>query len=277
MRILPGSLVLAAALAASGVGCTPANYTAPERYERGLVVVMSGAGDIMGEVNSIRGGLDAGGVKHALEEFRWSRGEVLTDQTGVEHNRRMAQRLARRIEAYERQYPGRPVHLVGVSAGTGIAMWTLEAMAPEAMVTGAVLISSSLQAQYDLTRAMSHIRGKLYSFYSPMDVILSAGVTITGTVDRSGNVAGGLFGFSAPEGATEATRRLYKDRLVQTGWGPGDVLLGHVGDHLGATRSGFVRERIAPLILGRKPAAKPAKGAKAAAGAGPKRDGDTYR
>lgn len=73
MRILPGSLVLAAALAASGVGCTPANYTAPERYERGLVVVMSGAGDIMGEVNSIRGGLDAGGVKHALEEFRWSR------------------------------------------------------------------------------------------------------------------------------------------------------------------------------------------------------------
>lgn len=110
----------------------------------------------------------------------------------------MAQRLARRIEAYERQYPGRPVHLVGVSAGTGIAMWTLEAMAPEAMVTGAVLISSSLQAQYDLTRAMSHIRGKLYSFYSPMDVILSAGVTITGTVDRSGNVAGGLFGFGAP-------------------------------------------------------------------------------
>jgi len=281
MRLAPGFIVLGLAAAAVGSGCAPANFTAPERYERGLVVVMSGAGDMMGEVNSIRDGLDAGGVKHALETFRWSHGEVFTDQTGIERNRRMAERLARRVEAYEQQYPGRPVHLIGVSAGTGIATWTLEALAPGVKVTGAVLISSSLQARYDLSGALAHVERNLYSFFSPMDVILSAGVTLTGTVDRGGNVAGGLFGFGPPEGASESTQRLYKDKLAQIGWGPGDVLLGHVGDHLGATRSGFVRERIAPLLLGTKPDDKAAKNAKATraakARALPKRTGEDYR
>jgi hypothetical protein len=110
---------------------------------------------------------------------------------------------------------------------------------------------------------------------------LSAGVTITGTVDRSGNVAGGLFGFSPPEGASQPTQQLYKDKLVQIGWGPGDVLLGHMGDHLGATRSGFVRERIAPLVLGRSPDDKPAKESKATRAAKsrtrPKRSAEVYR
>jgi len=254
MRRAPGFILGGVLAVALGTGCHRVNYTAPERYERGLVVVLSGAGDIMGEVDSIRSGLDSGGVKQALETFRWSQGEVLTDQTALEHNRRMAQRLARRLEAYERQYPGRPVRLIGVSAGTGIAVFAIENLRAPAHVTDAILLSSSLQAHYNLASALQHVRQKLYVFTnSAADVVLSAGVGITGTVDRSGNAAGGLFGFTPPENAAAVAKQLYKDKLVHIAWRPGDILLGNPGDHLGPTRSAFVRDRIAPIVLGRPP------------------------
>jgi len=50
---------------------------------------------------------------------------------------------------------------------------------------------------------------------------------------------------------------LYKEKLVQINWWPGDMVLGHLGDHLGAANPTFVRVRIAPLILGKQGAEKP--------------------
>ena len=44
-------------------------------------------------------------------------------------------------------------------------------------------------------------------------------------------------------------KELYEDKLVQHRWEPSDILRGNIGDHLGATNPGFVRKRIAPLLL----------------------------
>jgi len=253
MRSIAGLLFMATAAAAT-VGCAQANYyTAPDRYERGLVVCLSGAGGMTGECDRIRDGLNAGGVDRALEVFEWSQGGVLEDQASVELNRRKAAELARRIDTYLSEHRGRPVHLVGLSAGTGLVVWAMEALADDDKITGAILLSSSLDTKYDLTRALERVTDHLYAFTSVADTILSLGVTMAGTVDRGGTLAGGLVGFSPPDTAPEQTRTLYKERLTQIAWWPGDMLLGHMGDHLGPTNPAFVRARIAPLVLGKKP------------------------
>jgi len=233
-------------------GCGGGHYTSPERYDHGLVVCLSGAGGMMGEVNRIRDGLASGGVDQAIEAFDWSRGEVFGDQMDVAENRRRAMQLATRVETYLKNHPGQPVHLVGVSAGTGLVVWALESL-QGVRATGAVLLASSLDTRYDLSRALQNVNGHIYSFNSVADTILSLGVTLAGTVDRGGGVAGGLVGFSPPDGASEATKRLYQEKLKQFSWNPGEVLLGHLGDHLGATNPTFVRVRIAPLVLGKEP------------------------
>lgn len=243
--ILP--VALAAVVAA---GCGGPSLTTQERYERGLVVCLSGAGGLLGEVDRIREGLRQGAVDRAVESFAWSRGGVLTDQTGIERNRQKAAELARRIEAYRAEYPGRPVHLIGVSAGTGLVVWALEGLREGHQVDGAVLIASSLGSRYDLSVALRNIRGRLYSFFSSVDPVLSVGVTLTGTVDRSRTGSGGLLSFKPPKGDDAGTERLYQEKLVQYGWKPADVVLGHLGGHLGATQSRFVSKRIAPLVLG---------------------------
>jgi hypothetical protein len=124
-------------------------------------------------------------------------------------------------------------------------------------VNGAVLLSSSLQSHFDLGPALAHIRDRMYVFRnSPADMILAAGVMATGSVDRGGLLAGGLYGFSPPDKASETTALLYKEKLTEISWGPGDVFLGNPGDHLGPTRSTFVHYRVAPLVLGKKPGDK---------------------
>jgi pimeloyl-ACP methyl ester carboxylesterase len=252
MRTVVGLLLAGGALAVAA-GCAEVNYTSAERYERGLVVCLGGAGGMMMECDRVREGLASGGVDRAIEIFEWSRGGVIADQADVAENRRRAGQLARRIEAYLQEFRGRPVHLVGVSAGTGLVVWALEELDGDDKVTGAVLISSSLDTKYDLTRALDRVTDHLYSFSSVADTVLSLGVTWTGTVDRNGGLAAGLFGFSMPDNAPEHSREVYKDKLAQIGWWPGDMILGHLGDHLGATSPLFVRARISPMILGRKP------------------------
>jgi hypothetical protein len=254
---LLAAILLAGALAA---GCNQMNYTSPERYDRGLVVCLSGAGGMMGECDRIRDGLASGGVDRAIEVFGWSRGDVLSDQVSVESNRRIAGTLARRLESYATEHPGRPVHLVGISAGTGLVVWAMEDLQQGFQVDGAVILASSLDTRYDLSKALAKIKDHLYSFNSLADTVLSLGVTWAGTVDRKGGLAGGFVGFSPPDGASEDAKALYHEKLTQIGWWPGDAILGHAGDHLGATSPTFVRVRIAPLILGKEPPKAEAEG-----------------
>jgi len=251
-------LVLVAALA---TGCSQVNYTSPERYDRGLVVCLSGAGGMVGECDRMRDGLASGGVDRAIEVFDWSRGDVLSDQVSVESNRRMAGTLARRLESYMTEHPGRPVHLMGISAGTGLVVWALEDLQQGFQAEGAVLMASSLDTKYNLGPALAKVRDHIYSFGSPVDPVLSLGVTVAGTVDRGGGLGGGLVGFSPPATASDADKNAYKQKLSLVTWWPGDWVLGNTGTHLGSTSPAFVRVKIAPLIMGKEPPKTEAEGA----------------
>lgn len=219
-----------------------------ERYEHGLVVCLSGAGGMMGETGNVRQGLIDGGVECAIEVFDWSTGVVLIDQVALETNKRKAEALARRIEKYQQEHLGRPVHLVGVSAGTGLVVWALEDLAPGHGVDSAFLIAPSLWHKYDLSTAMQELEGRLYNFYSPGDAVLALLVPVFGTVDRINGVSGGLHGFSPPDKADERTMAVYESKLEQIRWESKDAVYGHIGGHLGATRPAYVSARIAPLL-----------------------------
>ena len=229
-------------------GCQPKDYTTAARYEQGLVVCLGGAGGMAGEVDRLREGLYEAGVVYALEDFHWSRNDVLNDQMDLEENRRRASQLARRIEGYYYAHPDRPVYLIGVSAGTGIVVWSLEDLQPSHSIQAAFLIASSLDSRYDLTKALECVNGQMYIFYCYTDPLLSLGTTLAGTVDRRHTLSGGLGGFSPPEKADQYTKELYNSKFTQRGWQPTDIFEGHIGDHLGATNPAFVRKHIAPLI-----------------------------
>lgn len=240
---------LAAACLVWAGGCSHVNYTSPERYAHGLVVCLSGSGHMMNEVRNVRRGLAEGGVDCAIEVFEWSR--FMLDLTNVEQKKGLASQLARRIETYQKVYPGRPVHLLGVSSGTGLVVWALEDLAPGHRVTSAVLIASSLSRTYDLTAALTHLDGVAYNFHSPMDLVSGVSVVVR-SVDGRHGVAAGLSGFRPPDDTDERTRAVYAEKLVQVGWRPADTLTGNVGDHLGATRPAYVRKHIAPLVRGER-------------------------
>jgi hypothetical protein len=248
-------------------GCAKNTYTSEARYEQGLVVCLSGAGGgVTGECQRIRNALAAGGVDRAIEIFDWSGGKILGDQQAVAQNHLKAAELARHLEAYMASHPGRPVHLVAISAGTGLAVWALESLGGSYRAEGAILLASSLEARYDLAPALSRVNDRIYTFNSLIDPVLLTAVPFSGTVDQEGAVAGGLIGFRPPKGADDATQAIYRDKLVQHMWWPGDAVLGNLGDHLGTTNPLFVQACLAPIVKGRTP--DRAVAAKAAAGKG---------
>jgi len=241
--------VLMAAVAVGG--CSAADYTTPERYQQGLVVILGGAGCITSAPRQICQGLDQGGVGHALEVFEWTGShDVLEDQQNIERNRRVAGQLSARLLRYMGEHPARPVHLIGLSAGTGIVVFALEQLPLGRSVDGACLLASSVNNNYDLTRALRRVRNEITNFSSVADVVvLGVGVGMAGTVDRGTGVSAGIGGFSVPKEATETAKRLYKEKLVEMPWNPAYVIFGHVGDHLGASSSGFVKHFMAPIVL----------------------------
>jgi len=232
-------------------GCAEPNYTAPERYRNGLILVFDGAGGITRAPIQIRRGLHEGGVDHAIEIVDRTAGHnVLEDQTNLDRNRSVARQSSERIARYIAEHPDKPVHLIGISAGTGIVVFATEQLPAGVKVDGLVLMASSLSNTYNLAPAMKHVRNEITNFSSVADVgVLGVGVGLAGTVDRGSGVAAGLYGFSLPPGASQEVRALYQEKLVEVSWKATHVVFGHMGDHLGASSSGFVKRFVAPIVL----------------------------
>ena len=219
----------------------------------GITFYLDGAGNIGFGKESLPLGLADGGYRGYVEHFIWTTylGPVL-DQMWLRHNRREGELLARKIEDYLRLHPGGHVNLVGLSAGTGIAVFALEALRPGARVDHVVMLSSSLSDRYDLSRALSHVNKGIFFFWSPDDPILKRAVPIIGTVDRAGFGAApaGRSGARLPEQITDLTRRAYQ-KVYNVRWSPDE------GDgwlrlkHAGSVQRGIIRDQVAPILMNR--------------------------
>ena len=247
-RLLPGTLLLAAAL----LGCGDRQpYVTLPRLERGLVVVLPGI-EGRGPINeAICRGLDEGGVKWAIELWDWTTPLAyfanLRDEAG---NRRKADELVSRIVRYQMGYPGRPVVLIGQSGGGGFATWVLEALPEPTRVKGAILLAAALSGEYMLDRALARAEEGIISFYSERDwFLLGVGTTISGTMDGKHAESAGKVGFRVPTDGARA--ELYR-KLYQVAWLPDMAETGHTGRHITTGSAAFVATYVAPFVLAKR-------------------------
>ncbi|MBP7936990.1 MAG: hypothetical protein KA354_20295 [Phycisphaerae bacterium] len=243
------------ALALLAAGCSQQMPDRTERMTRGYVYYLDGAGG-GGAFSNWSGGLKQGmleaGYNGAGEIFPWNTGlGVVPDQNAsVEYKRGKAQECAQRIQQYVKDHPGAPVTLIGLSAGTAVTVFVLEALPTSCPVENVILCGASISADYDLTKALQRLRNRMYVFTSEKDGVLAFLVPMAGTADRqSGTVpSAGLRGFEMPARSSSATRAAYA-RVVHIHWRPEFEKYGDFGGHTDALKAPFVQHYLAPLVM----------------------------
>ncbi len=243
MRLVPffAAILLSTALA----GCAQ-QFGDKARY--GITFYCPGAGNVdMGEAG-LREGLEQKGYRGEVSRLTWSYSfNPAIDQTVRGIAKLGAKRLAGYIQDYMDKYPGREVNLVGLSAGTGVAIWALEALRPEYKVNNVVLLGSSLSADYDVGPALRRVKGKIYCYFSPNDAVLAGPMKVFGTIDGKLLVDGaGAVGMQSPSGG---------ERVVNIGWCKEFEQYGYSGGHFDSTSPAFVREYVADQLLNGTPVA----------------------
>lgn len=252
----PRLLSLSAALLLS-FGCASAVKHRRADHRFGVTYYLDGAGGgntLSPWAGGVRKGLDLAGADGEFKLFRWNTGlGVPIDQAAsVEYKRQKARKLAAEIRTYKHGHPNSPVNLVALSAGTAVAVFALEELAPEHSVNHVVLLGSSLSAHYDLSRALESVRGRFVVFTSPRDTVLSLLVPLAGTADREycGACAAGLKGFHVPPGKAGDPRAIAAyNRVEQVDWREEFASAGNNGGHTDTVKPRFVSAYVAPILL----------------------------
>jgi hypothetical protein len=226
----------------------------PARLANGLAVVLPGIEGRGPVSRSIFRGINDSGFPGAVILWDWTTGLwplLLFHLRSQRRNRRKGSALARLVIAYQNDYPGQPVYLVGHSGGAAVAAWAMEALPEGRAVTGAVMLGAALSPAFPLGPALRKVRGHLWSFWSPLDLpLLGAGTLIFGTSDGRHSVSAGLCGFNVPRGATAEVKELYHRRLRQRRYKLGMARQFNLGGHFGCANRVFVAEVVAPLLFG---------------------------
>ena len=249
MRLTSGWMLLClpALLAMVGGASSGSNLTGS-----GVVFYCDGAGG--GGITNWEGGVKQGfkqaGFQGTVTMFPWeTQLGVLADQdVPEEYKIKKGHELAKEIAKYMQEYPNAPVDVIGLSAGTDVALHALEALPRGKMVDTVVLLSSSMSYTYDLTNALRHVRGDMYVTTSSRDSILSMGAAMAGTADRKHVDSAGIHGFRMPARASAETRRLYS-KVVNLAWRPEYEQYGDFGHHTDTAKASFIEHVIAPLII----------------------------
>jgi pimeloyl-ACP methyl ester carboxylesterase len=241
----------------TSAGCAP---DFGPKAVNGMTFYIPGAGNVdLGEAG-VRQGLEAAGYKGQVGSVLWTVAfnAALDQRLGI--NARLgASALARKIQEYRELYPQGEVTLIGLSAGSGVAIWSLEELPPGVLVDHVILLGSSLWSDYDVSAALRRVKGKIYVFFSPNDAVLSGPMKLAGTIDGKFGpeaVAAGEIGLRVPRGA--------EGRIVNIGWRRDFADYGYFGGHTDATNARFVQRFLAPIVMGAgdpRPSARPQRAA----------------
>lgn len=226
-----------------------------QRLERGCVFYFDGAGGGTKKSNYAAGVIDgmlAAGYQGAGELMSWETGQgLMADQkASVEFKRAQARKSADSIRRYVEQYPGRPVALLGFSAGTAEAIFALESLPENVQVDRVVLLGASISRDYDMTEALKRIKDKLYIVTSTHDNMLAIAMPLSGTADRKFHDPGaGIKGFVLPANASGETERLYARKIATIPYSKDFRKDGDKGHHFDNVKKEFIRDHVAPLIM----------------------------
>jgi len=230
-------------------GCDEAaltsHYVNPSRSAEGVVIILPGIEGEGAANHNIRKGLDQADVPYSLAIYRWGFPVpgigLIVNQTNTAGNRGAGKKLAGRIVEYQQKHPGRPVFLIGHSAGGGVAVFTLEALGkmPKARpVTGVFLLSASISANYPLAGALRMTKQGLVNVYNPDDTaLLGTGTAIFGNVDGGRGDSAGRTGFHGSH------PKLYQRKITSAS-------VGVAGDpHFLATNAHLISRLAPPWLL----------------------------
>lgn len=207
-------------LLCNSCGTTPSEPP-PAELDRGLIIFYAGASSVPEEEILWFIALRAAGIDQAIQGIAWGipydnyNNAILTDRA-----RAFAVTEAARLAQYMDDYPGRPVTLMGYSAGALVAAFVAEQMPADHPIDRFVMVSPDASPDYDLTAALDHTRLGGVSFWSPIDDQISALTVGLGTLDGFVGIPAATAGF-----------RVTDPRLTQISWSPEMLLYGHLGKH----------------------------------------------
>jgi pimeloyl-ACP methyl ester carboxylesterase len=221
----------------------------------GIVYYLDGAGGGSLFTNwapGVRKGLLQGGFKGEFQEFGWHTAlGVLADQTSsVEYKRSKGKLLAGKIVAWKQAHPGRTVTLIGLSAGTAVTLYTLEALPETCKVETVILLGCSVSAGFNLSTALGRVEGNILVFTSDRDEILNSLVPMAGTADRQyvGSEVAGIMGFYRSIFSKDTNRALY-EKVKNIPWSSRFERFDNYGGHTDGTNPRFVQHVLAPMII----------------------------
>ncbi len=222
------------------------------RLEQGLIIILPGIEGVSTVNESIARGLVAARLPHAVRIMDWRRFRPWNPLHLMmeRHNRSQAGVVASVISDYQREFPGRPVHLIGHSAGAGMALFALEYLSADNPVTSVTLMAAAVSRQFDVTGLLDRTRAGIWNFYSPFDLpTVGLGTLIFGTMDRRHAVSAGAMGFKvcnadqpSTAGPCHAGPQLYQipyRAAMMKSW--------NFGGHFGPTNAVFVQNTVAPI------------------------------
>lgn len=244
----------------SGFGCSQSTgSTQQAASSHGDIYYLDGAGGgsiISNWGTGVKDGMKMAGFNGTFVEPHWETGMgVFADQVASDsYKRQKAADVAAMIRKARATYPDAPITLMGLSAGTAVAVFTLEALPSGCQVDNVVLLGCSVGDDYNLTNALQHVTNRVYVFTSDNDAVLNFAVPMAGTADReAGTVpSAGLNGFVCPPGASAKTCRLYS-KITNIAWRTSFENDGDWGGHTDTTHPRFVRDFIAPLVMQQGP------------------------
>ncbi len=218
--------------------------------EHGLTLILPGIEAAGPFAQGMVDGL-VGAVPGAVQIFYWGipfPEGYIPNLIWLRRNRAKAAELARIIQCYQDQYPGRPVHIVANSGGAGPAIFAVEMLPPDRGIDGLVFLGGAISSTYDLRPALRRLHKGIYNFYSPRDwIVLGIGTCLFGTSDRKPQVSCGFVGFQPPAKLCD-TENLYA-KVHQDIWRPALVDdCNHWGTHGFSASTQYIRRYVAPWI-----------------------------
>ncbi len=217
-----------------------------------VLFLVDGVGGFQYCVTMIRKALREDAVDMTTIMFDWQfpvPGEIFTDLMWHRRNRWMGLKLARELKGFHRAHPQSRIHLMAVSAGTGITVFACEKLKRSCMIETLVLTCPALSPTYNLAPALKTAT-RAYALVSRRDtVVLGLGTRLFGTVDRRFGPAAGCVGFRRPEALSDDDRSAY-DRLREVRWSPDLRRDGNRGGHGSWVNVRFLRRHLMPLLHG---------------------------
>ncbi len=224
---------------------TPVVATQPV-VSQSLLIHLPGIGGELAIDRSLMRGLKEASLADQYQIYDWTgKNRGLVALGTINENLEQAKLVAEKITTFRRENPNGRIIITAHSGGTGVAIWMLEYLPDDVQVDQLVMLASALSPGCDLSKALRHVKGHAWSFYSKYDSeVLGRWTSVFGTVDRVQSEAAGYVGFKTDQPADPVQYA----KLTQLPYDPSWWRYGNDGGHLGTMNATFAASIIAPLL-----------------------------